>query len=161
MPLYRGIETLAAEGQWVQWGGARLGSNGFPQMPEGRAAFTCIDLPTTALPEGKFLLTTRRGKQFNSITYGQKDPITGARHRRQVIVAAVDLARLGLREGEAVTLRSETGQMQAEVLVGPCRARHVQAFWPEANVLLSRRYDPASGEPDYNAVISIERAAAS
>jgi hypothetical protein len=34
----------------------------------------------------------------------------------------------------------------------------VQAFWPESNALTGRRYDPVSGEPDYNAVVSVERA---
>lgn len=160
MPLYQGIETLAAEGQWVQWGGARLGANGFPNMPERRAVFTAIDLPRTVIPEGKFFLTTRRGKQFNSITYGQRDPITGARDRKEVLFFAGDLAALGLHEGEEVLLRSEAGEMRARVRVGPCRPRHIQAFWPESNVLLPRRYDPNSGEPDYNAVVSVDRASA-
>src|SRR5262249_41554919 len=42
MPLYQGIEGLKAEGEWVQWGGARLGQNGFPNMPGGRARFSKI-----------------------------------------------------------------------------------------------------------------------
>jgi hypothetical protein len=33
----------------------------------------------------------------------------------------------------------------------------LQAFWPECNGLVSRRYDPVSGEPDYNAVVAVER----
>jgi predicted molibdopterin-dependent oxidoreductase YjgC len=37
MPLYAGIERLNREGDWVQWGGERLGSDGFPNMPEGKA----------------------------------------------------------------------------------------------------------------------------
>jgi molybdopterin-dependent oxidoreductase alpha subunit len=157
MPLYKGIETLHQEGEWVQWGGARLAQNGFPNMPGGRAVFSVVNLPHTEVPQGKFLLTSRRGKQFNSITYGQKDPITGAVSRKDVLFAADDLASLGLREGDAVTLRSELGELRATARIGPCRPRHVQAFWPESNVLTGRRYDPISGEPDYNAVISVER----
>jgi hypothetical protein len=34
----------------------------------------------------------------------------------------------------------------------------VQAFWPECNVLLGRKYDPVSGEPDYNTSVTIEAA---
>lgn len=158
MPLYAGIEGLKAEGEWVQWGGARLGQNGFPNMPEGRALLSTVALPTLRVPEGKFLLSTRRGKQFNSITYGQKDPITASRSRSEVLFAAEDLEALGLRDGDAVVLTSEQGQMRATAKVGPCRRKHVQAFWPESNVLLPRAYDPASGEPDYNAVVTVERA---
>ena len=37
------------------------------------------------------------------------------------------------------------------------KPRSLQAHWPEANVLIPRRYDPVSGEPDYNAYVEIER----
>jgi molybdopterin-dependent oxidoreductase alpha subunit len=157
MPLYAGIDGLAQEGNWIQWGGAFLGKDGFPNMPEGRALFSTIDIPRPALPDGKFMLTTRRGKQFNSITYGQQDAITGVRARNTVLFAAADLTQLGLRAGDPVVLTSDLGQMRAVAALGPCRLRHVQAFWPESNVLLSRRYDPVSGEPDYNTIVSVER----
>lgn len=160
MPLYAGIENLAGEGQWVQWGGARLGQNGFPNMPDGRARFSNVPIPKPAVPEGKFMLATRRGKQFNSITYGQKDPITAVGRRDVVLFHADDLRALGLEEGARIVVRSDAGQMQATARSGPCRRRHLQAFWPEANVLLGRTYDPVSGEPDYNAVVSVERASA-
>ncbi len=158
MPLYAGIEQLAGEGQWVQWGGARLGRDGFPNMPDGRARFSTVELPRIELPEGRFLLATRRGKQFNSITWGRRDAITGARSRDEVLLAADDLAKLGLRDGDRVLLRSALGEMRATARSGPCRPRHVQAFWPESNVLIGRRYDPVSGEPDYNAVVTVELA---
>jgi anaerobic selenocysteine-containing dehydrogenase len=155
MPLYAGIEGLQQEGQWVQWGGARLGQNGFPNMPDGRALFSTVAIPTPALPAGKLMLTTRRGKQFNSITYGQKDPITASKRRDVVLFHADDLRELGIADGERVVVRSDAGVMQAIARTGPCRRKHAQAFWPEANVLLSRVYDPVSGEPDYNAVVSV------
>ncbi len=158
MPLYAGIETLHAEGEFVQWGGARLAAGGFPNMPEGRALFSTVPLPSVPVPDGKFLLSTRRGKQFNSITWGKKDPITGSPSRSDVLIAAGDLAALGLREGDAVIVRSDVGELRGVARVGPCRPRHVQAFWPESNVLIARKYDPVSGEPDYNAVVTVERA---
>ena len=37
------------------------------------------------------------------------------------------------------------------------KERHLQAYWPETNVLISRRFDPVSGEPDYNAFVTLER----
>jgi molybdopterin-dependent oxidoreductase alpha subunit len=157
MPLYRGIGGLAAEGQWVQWGGVRLGSDGFPNMPGGQALFSVVPLPKVEVPDGRFLLTSRRGKQFNSMTYGARDPITGCASRRDVLLAAADMKRLGVREGDEVVLRSELGELRARARSGPCRERHVQAFWPESNVLTGRKYDPVSGEPDYNAVVSVER----
>ncbi|MDQ3263222.1 MAG: molybdopterin-dependent oxidoreductase [Myxococcota bacterium] len=159
MPLYAGIETLEKEGQWVQWGGARLGEGGvFPNMPDGKAQFCTVTLPRVEIPEGHFFLASRRGKQFNSITYGQKDGITGARTRKAVFFAPEDAQRLGLARGDKVLLRSELGQLEGVCELGPCRPGHLQAFWPECNVLVGRRYDPVSGEPDYNAFVRVERA---
>ncbi len=158
MPLYQGIENLSQEGEWVQWGGERLGENGFPNMPGGKAHFATLTTPKVVIPEGQFFLASRRGKQFNSITYGQKDGITGAATRKAVFFAEADANALGLRNGDKVVLRSALGQMEGVCEVGPCRPRHLQAFWPECNVLIGRRYDPASGEPDYNAFVTVSRA---
>jgi hypothetical protein len=33
------------------------------------------------------------------------------------------------------------------------KQRHLQTYWPETNVLIPRRFDPVSGEPDYNAFV--------
>ena len=157
MPLYAGIETLAEEGDSVQWGGARLGAQGFPNMPEGKARFTVVALPRLAVPQGQYLLTLRRGKQFNSLTYGDTDPLTGGARRSDVLLDARDMAEQGLSEGDPVLVRSAHGELNARVRSAPCRRGNVQAFWPEGNVLLERRYDPRSGEPDYATSVELER----
>jgi hypothetical protein len=33
----------------------------------------------------------------------------------------------------------------------------LQAYWPECNVVIGRRIDPRSEEPDYNAPVRVER----
>ncbi len=155
MPLYRGIEKLRAEGDQLQWGGPSLGAQGFPNMPDGRATFSVVELPRIDVPLGRFMLTSRRGKQFNSITYGDTDPLTAGARRSAVLVDPRDLEQLGLSAGAPVVVRSQHGEMKAVVKPGPCRSQHVQAFWPEANVLLERRYDPQSGEPDYGTIVQL------
>src|SRR5688572_5769068 len=72
MPLYAGIEKLEKEGDSLQWGGPRLGADGFPTA-SGKAQLSAVAVPRVDVPLGQFLLTTRRGKQFNSMTYGSKD----------------------------------------------------------------------------------------
>ena len=91
--IYAGIETLEREGQWVQWGGERLFTDGFARMPNGRARFTVVSAPEVVIPEDHFHLTTRRGKQFNSITYGQSDLLMGSRDRRDVLMNPADAER--------------------------------------------------------------------
>jgi predicted molibdopterin-dependent oxidoreductase YjgC len=157
MPLYRGIETLAKEGDSVQWGGPQLGGDGFP-TPDGKAQFSSVPLPRVDVPLGQFLLTTRRGKQFNSMTYGARDPLTGGQARDAILLDPRDWAELGIREGERVRVISQAGTLEATAGAGPCRRGHAQGFWPECNALLGRKYDPASGEPDYNTAVRIERA---
>jgi molybdopterin-dependent oxidoreductase alpha subunit len=154
MPQYAGVDRLREKGDWVQWGGPQLFRTGFPGMPDGRARFACVPLPETRIPEGRFYLSTRRGKQFNSMRYGERDPLTGGR-RDDVFVSAADAERLGLADGAAIELRSETGRFVGRARIAPVKPRTLQAFWPEANVLIPRRCDPVSGEPDYNATVEL------
>ena len=110
------------------------------------------------VPEGAFLLSTRRGKQFNTMVHTQRDPLTGA-IRDALFMAADDVAALGFTEGDAVIVRSEHGELRSRVHVSPLRPGNVQVFFPEGNVLLRvGKRDPDSGVPDYNAVVTIERA---
>lgn len=158
MPLYAGIEHFSKAGDWIQWGGEQLCRDGrFPGMPEEKARFTRLEPKRIEVPEGAFYLTTRRGKQFNSIVIKDHDPVQGGRGRNDVLISAIDLGRLGLADGARARLRSQTGVMDATLRQADIRAGVLQAYWPECNVLIGRRVDPRSEEPDYNAVVHIER----
>jgi len=158
MPLYRGIETLQKEGDWVQWGGELLAEGGvFPNMPGGKARFSPLRPHRVEIPPGQFFLASRRGKQFNSITFGRKDGMTGVGSRNAVFFSQEDARKLGLVGGDSVRLESDLGAMDGVCEIGPCRPGHLQAFWPECNVLVGRKYDPESGEPDYNAFVRVQR----
>lgn len=157
MPMYNGIGQLQEEGDQVQWRGSMLFAGGkFERMPEGKARFSVVPLPDIEVPKGYVYVTTRRGKQFNSMTYGSYDPLTD-RKRNDIFVSMVDAKEFGLREGDAIRLRSDVGAMEGACRIAPIRPRNVQVRWPEGNVLISRRYDPVSAEPDYNALAKIER----
>jgi predicted molibdopterin-dependent oxidoreductase YjgC len=158
IPFYAGIETLAREGQSVQWGGERLFADGFQRMPGGRARFSPVPLPEVEIPPGKLYLTTRRGKQFNSMAHEPGDYLMGATSRRDVLMNPADAAALGIADGAEILLRSEAGEWTGIARLAPMKERHLQAYWPEVNVLISRRFDPVSGVPDYNVVVSVEPA---
>lgn len=152
MPMYRGIAQLKAEGDNFQYGGARL-----CEQPEFRGKFSVLPLaPVRPAELDKFFVATRRGTQFNSMVYKERDALTGCR-RDDVILNARDAERLGLREGDAIELKSALGRMTAKVRVGDVREGTIQAHWPEANVLISRSYEPRSGEPDYNAEVTVRK----
>lgn len=156
VPAYRGIERLSKRGDAFQWGGARLCEGGQFPTPSGRARVVPVPLPGWNAGPGEFLLSTRRGKQFNSMVQRDRDPLTGAR-RDDVLVNESDAQALGVRQGDWVVLRSPVGSLQCRVRLAPIRERNVQVHWPEGNVLVRRgRVDPACGIPDYNAVVRIE-----
>lgn len=157
VPLYQGIAGLKAEGQWVQWGGERLCAGGVFKTPSGKARFTVLALPPNDAPEGRFALTTRRGKQFNSIVLKERDASLDEAGRRAVFFAAADMDRLSLRGGDRVKLVSNAGDFEGVARAGPVREGTLQAYWPECNQLVERRYDPVSHEPDYNALVTVER----
>jgi anaerobic selenocysteine-containing dehydrogenase len=145
VPLYAGIERLGARGDQVQWGGTRLFADGVFATADGRARMAPVSLPSRDVPDDAFLVSTRRGKQFNSMVQRERDPLTGA-DRDAIFIAAEDIARLGASDGERVTLTSGRGTFTGRL------------HWPEGNALLTGdRVDPDSEEPDYNAVVLVTR----
>jgi predicted molibdopterin-dependent oxidoreductase YjgC len=155
VPSYAGVETLHATGDAVQWGGERLCVDGNFPTPSGRARFLAVAPAVVEVPDGSFVLSTRRGKQFNTMVHADRDPLTGA-HRDALFMAVADADRLGLREGVRVLVRSDHGELRARVHVSPLRPGNLQVFFPEGNVLLGGgRRDAASGVPDYNAIVTV------
>jgi anaerobic selenocysteine-containing dehydrogenase len=142
--------------------------------PDGRARFKAIAVPTSAVVEAdsgcgtsgqcpssephRFMVSTRRGKQFNSLIYAEIDPLTGA-PRDAVFMSDEDADRMGLVTGDRVRLKNVTGHYDGSVFIAPIASGNLQIHWPEGNVLLRGGLtDPNSGVPDYNAWASVERA---
>jgi anaerobic selenocysteine-containing dehydrogenase len=100
-------------------------------------------------------LSTRRGKQFNSMVWKDKDPLNGAM-RSDILISAADAAARGLVDGAAVQVRSATGEVRAQIKISPIRAGSVQMHFPEANPLIDGTHrDPISHVPDYNAIVEL------
>ncbi len=154
VPSYAGIEDLRNTGDQVQWGGERLCDGWTFPTPDGRAHFTPVAPPDRDVPEGRFMLSTRRGKQFNTMIQREVDPLTGA-GRDACFLSPEDAGRLGVVEGSEILVRSEHGEMRARVHVAPIRIRNVQVFFPEGNVLLAPGRRDESGVPDYNAIVEL------
>ena len=116
-----------------------------------------VPLPPVERPPGTFAVSTRRGKQFNSLVYGDVDPITGAR-RDAVFMHPDDAAGLHLASGDRIALINEHGRFEGRVRIAPIARGNLQVHWPEANVLIERGVvDPVGGVPNYNAVVRVER----
>jgi predicted molibdopterin-dependent oxidoreductase YjgC len=103
IPLYAGIERLSKEGDNFQWGGPTLFADGKFATFDGKAHFSAPIPKERRPPEGKFYLSTRRAKQFNSMVQRAFDPLTGAL-RNEVLISQEDAVRLGIKNGESIRL---------------------------------------------------------
>jgi len=96
-PKYDGVQHLKEQGDVFQWGGAWLCEGGVCPTPDGRGNLLPIELPERRKTEGRFYVTTRRGKQFNSMIYDEKDPFNNA-SRYDVLINEEDAKKLEIRE---------------------------------------------------------------
>ncbi|HVF33165.1 MAG TPA: molybdopterin-dependent oxidoreductase [Acidimicrobiales bacterium] len=151
VPLYAGIESLREPGDSVQYGGRHL------PLPFRR--FRPVEAEVAVLGDGEFFVSTRRGKQFNSMVHAAADPLNGAR-RDDVLMDAADAEALGLAAGDPVLLSSATGSYPGRVKLARLPARTLQVHWPEGNVLLPHgpaHREPHSQVPDYNTTVTVAR----
>ncbi len=156
VPFYTGIEKLHKKGDQFQYGGAHLCADWNFNTPDGKAHFFAIEPEATEVPEGKFALTTRRGKQFNSMVHAATDQITGAT-REAILMNPADAAALGVSEGNRLMLSNDFGTFEGRVYFAPVQPRNLQIHWPEGNVLLDRnRTARDAGVPDYNAYVKAD-----
>ncbi|MEE8158111.1 MAG: FdhF/YdeP family oxidoreductase [Dehalococcoidia bacterium] len=132
VPLYAGIEDLKKKGDAIQWGGVRLCEGGNFGTPDGRAHFTPLSPPETDIPPGWYLLSTRRGRQFNSMVQARRDPLTGA-VRDDVLMSRQDADDLGVEEGGRALLRSKVGEFNGRCKIVPIKVRNLQVHWPEGS----------------------------
>ena len=157
VPLYAGIERLARRGDQLQWGGKRLYEGGVFATPDGKARFFVTEPPARRPPDGTFHVSTRRGKQFNSMVQRDVDPLTGA-SREDVLMSRDDADRLGVRDGDRIRLTSAAGSFTGRARLDTMKPGNLEVHWPEANGLLAGdEKDALSREPDYNAVVRVER----
>jgi len=176
IPLYKGIEALRSKGDQVQWGGPTLYADGRFATADGKAHFSPVTprrsnaehaasghparsadpLDSAASAPNVFRVSTRRGKQFNSMIQREVDPLTGA-PRDAIFISDEDLRRLGLVAGAQAQLRSVSGSFLGRLFPAPMKSGNLEVHWPEGNTLLSASaIDPESMEPDYNAIVTLE-----
>ena len=176
IPFYEGIQNLKKTGDAFQYGGRHLCAGGSFPTADGKAHFRAVPLPDlegstsvsvqtstnlraggTARSGSVFSVSTRRGKQFNSLIYAETDPINGA-PRDAVLMSPQDAAALSLIQHDRVVLKNDLGRFEGRIFLAPIARGNLQIHWPEGNVIIRRGVtDPAGGVPDYNARVSVEK----
>jgi anaerobic selenocysteine-containing dehydrogenase len=100
-------------------------------------------------------MTVRSEGQFNTVVYEDFDLYRGQDRRDVILLHPDDIARLGLKPEQRVTVRSATGAMP-NILVRSfpeIRAGNALMYYPEANVLVPRHVDPKSKTPAFKSVL--------
>lgn len=158
VPYYDGIQHLSKAGDVFQWGGAWLCEGGECPTEDGKGRLIPIQLPELRKPEGHFRVTTRRGKQFNSMVYAAKDPFNDAM-RDAVLLHPDDARELDIAEGEAIVVYNKSGTMHGRARFAAVKPGNIEVYWPEGNVLFPQGvYEPHAGIPEYNAAAIVEKA---
>ena len=156
VPLYDGIQHLTRTGEAFQYGGRHLAADGAFPTADGKAHLHAVPLPALDRSPDRFVISTRRGKQFNTLLYAAIDPLTGAA-RDAVFMHPDDAAALHLVAGDRIALVNPHGRFTGRVHLAPIARRNLQVHWPESNVLIAHGVvDPTGGVPDYTAVVRVE-----
>ena len=156
MPLYKGIKNLNEFGDNFVWGGDCLFSDmKFKNMPYGRAEFKLPDIKCHESSSNEFILSTRRGRQFNSMILETRDPQTGGSERNTLFINSHDAKAHGFEDGAKVVVTSGFGKMECILKYADVAKGTVQMFWPESNVLIPIETDPISKEPDNNVCVRL------
>ena len=109
---------------------------------------------TLEIAEGEFRMMTLRSEgQFNTVVYEEEDVYRGNTRRDVVMMNPSDGKRLGFGEFDPVTVENETGSMQVVVSFADLPPGNLAMYYPEANVLVPRRIDAASGTPAFKSVV--------
>ncbi|WP_026560115.1 FdhF/YdeP family oxidoreductase [Bacillus sp. J37] len=155
---YDGIQHLKKQGDVFQWGGAWLCEGGVCPTTDGKGNLISVEIPELGKKEGQFVVTSRRGKQFNSMVYKETDPFNGA-DRYDVLMNAEDAKQLSIAEGEGIVVYNGFGVFQGRAKFVDIASGNLEVHFPEGNFLLPRgRYEKYAGIPDYNITVTVEKA---
>jgi molybdopterin-dependent oxidoreductase alpha subunit len=152
VPGYEKIGDLDASKQEFQIDGRTFHAPRF-NTPTGRLQAHVPPTETFRVDPDEFRLMTLRSEgQFNTVVYEEEDLYRGNRRRDVVMIGSSDAARLGLAENEAVTVESSCGRMRVVVAIVDIPPGNAAMYFPEANLLVPRRIDPASGTPAFKSI---------
>ncbi|MBI4558218.1 MAG: FdhF/YdeP family oxidoreductase [Candidatus Hydrogenedentes bacterium] len=154
VPGYEAVGTIDNTQKEFQIAGRTFHQPKFA-TPSGRATFHPVALPRLkgAQNGGMCLMTLRSEGQFNTVVYEDEDIYRGQERRDVIMMHPSDISRLGLQINQPVTVRTAVGEMR-NILVRELDIRpgNCAMYYPEANVLVPRDFDPASKTPAFKNV---------
>jgi anaerobic selenocysteine-containing dehydrogenase len=152
VPGYEKIGALDTTKQEFQISGRTYHEPRF-NTPTGKLRAQTVPTETFRVETDELRLMTLRSEgQFNTVVYEEEDLYRGNRRRDVIMINAADAARRGLNEHDAVTVESSCGRMRVAVALVDIPPGNAAMYFPEANLLVPRSVDPASGTPAFKSV---------
>jgi len=154
VPGYEAIGEIDDTKREFQIAGRVFHEPRFP-TPSGRARAIVTPLPAFAPGPGEFRLMTLRSEgQFNTVVYEEEDLYRGNTRRDVVMMNEADGKRLGLAENDPVWVVTETGRMKVVASFVELPQGNLAMYYPEANAIVPRKLDPASGTPAFKSIVA-------
>jgi len=122
----------------------------------GKALFKAHAIPKLAELEKDQVrvMTVRSEGQFNTVVYEEEDIYRGQDGRDVILMNPSDMAGMGLKEDQRVSVSNEVGTMQ-NIRVRPfdIAAGCALMYYPEANALVATSVDPRSKTPAFKSTV--------
>ena len=154
IPGFEPLKNIDQTGEEFHIGGRILHTPKF-SLPDGKACFKVCPIPAVrGDKENSFILMTVRSEgQFNTVVYETDDRYRGVSSRNVVLMNEEDIKRIGLNEGDSVTVKNDTGIMNGQKLLAyPIKPGNIMMYYPESNILVPRQSDPQSKTPSFKSI---------
>ena len=100
------------------------------------------------------VMTIRSEGQFNTVVYEEHDFYRGQDRRDIILMNKQDLERMGIKPDERVAVSTKTGRMEVIAREYDVPPGNAAMYYPEANMVVPRRVDPASRTPSFKCVVA-------
>lgn len=159
VPGYAPIAAVDEKRSEFEIPGRVLHAPGFATA-SGRAAALPTPLPSAVPEDGSIrLMTIRSEGQFNTVVYEDEDLYRGVDRRDVVLMHPEDARQRGLGRDDLARVSSPVGAMDVRVRFAELPRGNAAMYYPEANAIVPRTFDGASGTPAFKSVaVTIERA---
>ena len=117
-----------------------------------KAKFHAHALPQIFFDRTKYinLMSVRSEGQFNTVVYEDYDLYRGQDRRDVILLNQKDMERLGIGHNDLLCVKSSTGELsRIHARAYDIKEGHGLMYYPECNVLFSRKVDPKSKTPEF------------
>ncbi len=154
IPGFEQLKSIDQTGKEFHINGRILHNPRF-SLSNGKAIFKVCPIPAVrGNKRNSFTLMTIRSEgQFNTVVYEPDDRYRKVTSRNVVLMSEKDIKMIGLKEGDFVKVKNDTGIMTDQKLQAyPIKPGNIMMYYPESNTLVPRQFDSQSKTPAFKSI---------